>query len=205
MHIYEPILPFRHIHIHFSTGLLWRILLLLLLLLAAPFLAGCRHHEQALVAASGAIFTLSSANLQDGKFPKEFTCDGENKSPAVEWSGAPSGTGAFALTVVDPDAPGGDFTHWVLYNLPANITRLPEGMPTQSQLANGSRQGKTDFGKTGYGGPCPPAGKPHRYIFTLYALDTSVEVDAGAPRSQVESAMHSHILAKAQLTARYGR
>ena len=203
MHLYDPILPFRHFHI--DTGLLWRILLLLALLLAAPFLAGCRHNEPAIAAASGAVITLSSTSLQDGRVPKEFTCDGEDKSPPLAWQVPPSGTRAFALTVTDPDAPGGTFTHWVLYNLPADANGLPEGVPKQDQLANGARQGKTDFGKVGYGGPCPPPGKPHRYVFTLYALDSKLDVPAGALRSQVESAIQGHVLARGELTAHYGR
>jgi hypothetical protein len=203
MHLYEPMLPFRYLHI--STGLMWRILLLLALLLIAPFLAGCRHHSSDLAAASGASLTLSSSSLHDGRVPKEFTCDGEDKSPLLDWTTAPSGTETLALTVTDPDAPGGTFKHWVIYNLPANTTGLPEGVPKLGQLANGSRQGKTDFGKVGYGGPCPPAGKPHHYMFTLYALDTQVEVPAGAPYSHVESAMQGHVLARGELTASYGR
>lgn len=203
MHLYEPILPFRYIHI--SAGFLWRILLLLALLLIAPFLAGCRHHEPDLTAASGANLTLSSPSLQDGRVPKEFTCDGEDKSPLLDWTGAPSGTNTFALTVTDPDAPNGTFTHWVIYNLPANTTRLPEDVPKMGQLANGSRQGKTDFGKVGYGGPCPPAGKPHHYAFKVYALDSKIDVPAGAPRSHVESAIQGHVLARGELTAQYGR
>lgn len=203
MHLYEPILPFKHIHI--DTGLLWRILLLLALLLAAPFLAGCRHKEQAIVAASGAVISLTSTSLQDGRVPREFTCDGEDKSPPLSWQAPPSGTETLALTVTDPDAPGGTFTHWVLYNLPANISRLPEGVPKQGQLADGSREGKTDFGKVGYYGPCPPPGKPHRYVFTLYALDSKLDVPAGAPRAHVESAIRGHVVARGELTASYGR
>src|SRR5215831_4960318 len=172
MHLYQPILHSRHIHI--DSGLLWRILLLLSLLLAAPFLAGCRHNESAIVAASGAAITLSSTSLQDGRVPKKFTCDGEDKSPPLTWRSRPDGTKALALTVTDPDAPGGAFTHWVLYNLPADANGLPEGVPKEAQLSNGSLQGKSDFGRVGYGGPCPPPGGPHRYVFTLYALDVKL-------------------------------
>ncbi len=203
MHLYESIHPFKHIHI--DTGLLWRILLLLALLLAVPFLAGCRNSGYAIEAASGDVITLSSASLQNGTVPKECTCDGEDQSPVLSWQLPPDGARALTLTVTDPDAPGGTFTHWVLYNLPANTSGLPAGVPRQAQLANGSRQGKTDFGKIGYGGPCPPQGKPHRYVFTLYALDNELDVPAGAPRSLVESAMQGHILARGELTARYGR
>jgi len=203
MHLYESIHPFRHVHI--DTGLLWRILLLLALLLAAPFLAGCRHSESAIIAASGPVIALSSSTLQDGRVPKECTCDGEDQSPVLSWQAPPDKTEALALTVTDPDAPGGTFTHWVLYNLPANTNSLPAGVPRQGQLANGSRQGKTDFGKVGYYGPCPPPGKPHRYVFTIYALDAKLEVPAGAPHAQLESAIEGHILAHGELTARYGR
>jgi len=203
MHLYEPILPFKHVH--FDAGLLWRILLLVALLLAAPFLAGCRHTEPAIAVASGAAITLSSTSLKDGRVPKEFTCDGEDKSPPLTWQAPPNGTRALALTLTDPDAPGGAFTHWVLYNLPANNGELSAGLPKQAELADGSRQGRTDFGKVGYGGPCPPPSKPHRYVFTIYALDRTLDVPAGATRSQVESAIQGHVLARGELTARYSR
>jgi Raf kinase inhibitor-like YbhB/YbcL family protein len=203
MHLYQPVLHLRHIHI--DAALLWKILLLLALLLAAPFLAGCRHHESAIVAAADTPITLTSASLQNGQVPRDFTCDGDDKSPALTWQHPPDRTEALVLTVVDPDAPGGNFTHWVLFNVPANTNALPEGVPKQGQLANGSRQGKSDFGQVGYNGPCPPAGKAHRYVFTLYALDTPLELPAGAPRSQVEAALQGHILAHGALTALYGR
>lgn len=205
MHIYEPILPFRHFHIHVSSGLLWRILLLLALLFAVPFLASCRHRDQAIAATSGAVLTLSSESLKSGTVPKEFTCDGEDKSPALTWTTPPAEAKSLALTVTDPDAPGGTFTHWVLFNLPANIIGLPEGVPKQGQLAHGGRQGKNDFGRVGYGGPCPPPGKPHTYVFTLYAVDAVIDIPAGAPRDHVEAALRGHVLAKGELTARYGR
>jgi len=203
MHLYEPILPWRHLHI--SAGLVWRILLLMALLLAVPFLASCRHHEEATVSASGAELKLTSDSLKDGIVPKEFTCDGEDKSPALAWTTPPAAAKSLAVTVTDPDAPGGTYTHWVVYNLPANINGLPVGVPKQGQLAHGGRQGKSDFGRVGYGGPCPPAGNLHRYIFTLYALDDEVDVPAGAPRDHVEAAMQGHVLATGKLTARYQR
>lgn len=202
MHLYEPIIPFRHIHI--SAAILWKFLLLLGLLLAAPFLAGCRH-DQALGIAFRAVFTLSSTSVQDDKVPREFTCDGDDKSPALLWTSPPRGTSSFALTVADPDAPGGTFTHWVLYNLPTGSSSLPAGVPKQPDLSDGSHQGRNDFGKVGYGGPCPPPGKPHRYVFTLYALDRNLDPPANASRSQLEAAMQGHILARGELTASYGR
>jgi Raf kinase inhibitor-like YbhB/YbcL family protein len=203
MHISEPILPFRRFHV--SAGFLWRVLLLVALLLIAPFLAGCRDEEKTAAAQGGAVMTLSSESLRDGSVPKEFTCDGEDKSLALTWTVPPANAKSLALMVTAPDAPGGSFTHWVVFNLPANINGLPEGVPTQGQLAHGGRQGKTDFGKVGYGGPCPPAGSTHRYVFTLYALDTMLDVDAGAPRDHVEAAMQGHVVAKGELVGRYGR
>jgi len=202
MHIYEPILPFRRFHI--SAGLVWRLLLLIALLLMAPFLASCRDEEHT-AAAAGAVLTVSSESLRDGNVPKEFTCDGEDKSPALTWTAPPASATSLALIVTDPDAPGGRFTHWVVFNLPVNINGLPVGVPKQGQLAHGGRQGKTDFGQVGYGGPCPPAGSAHRYVFTLYALDTMIDVDAGAPRDHVDAAMQGHVVAKGELVGRYGR
>ena len=205
MHLCEPITP--HWHPHLDAGLIWRILLLLAFLLAAPFLAGCRHTEPTIAAAAGlgATMTLSSTSLQDGKVPREFTCDGDNASPPLKWTAPPDGTKSLALTVTDPDAPSGTFTHWVLFNLPATSNSLAQGVPKQGQLADGSRQGRNDFGKVGYGGPCPPHGNPHRYVFTLYALDRALDLNDGSSRSRVESAMTGHVLARGELTARYGR
>jgi len=203
MHLYEPILPFRHIHV--STGLLWRILILLALLFAVPFIAGCRHHESAIIASSGPALTLSSESVKDGTVPKEFTCDGEDKSPALSWSTPPTEAKSLAVMVVDPEVGKSGFTHWVLFNLPPNINGLPEGVPKQGQLAHGGRQGKTDFDKVGYAGPCPPAGKPHQYEFRLYALDAMIDVPAGAPRDHVETAMQGHVVGHGELVARYGR
>lgn len=202
MHLYEPISShYWHPHHHF--GLLWRILLLLAFLLALPFLAGCRHSDQPVAAA--AAITLSSAALLDGKVPREYTCDGNDVSPPLRWNATPHGTRSFALFVTDPDAPGGDFTHWVLFNLPAGSRGVPPGVAPEAQLSDGSRQGRNDFGKVGYGGPCPPRGNPHRYVFTLYALDSTLDTTAGSSRSQVESAMNGHVLNHAELTARYAR
>jgi len=107
--------------------------------------------------------------------------------------------------MTDPDASGGIFTHWVLYNLPANSNGLPPNVPQQDQLADGTRQGRNDFSKTGYGGPCPPPGSTHRYFFDLFALDTNLNVPALASRAQLEDAMNTHVLARGKLVARYSR
>jgi hypothetical protein len=149
--------------------------------------------------------TLSSVFQEGERIPAKYTCEGEDISPPLTWGEVPAGTKSFALIVDDPDAPGGVFTHWVLFNLPATSRELPEAVPTQPQLPNGALQGKNDFGKIGYGGPCPPPGSPHRYRFNLYALDQPLELKAGATKKQVLEAIQGHILAQAQLTGIYQR
>lgn len=139
------------------------------------------------------------------EIPKPFTCDGPNVSPALEWTAPPDGTHSLALIVDDPDAPGRTWVHWVLYELPATERELPEGVPHKAILPSGARQGRNDFGKIGYGGPCPPPGPAHRYYFRLYALDSPLELGAGATRADMDSAMNGHILAHAELMGRYRR
>ncbi|HEU5350692.1 MAG TPA: YbhB/YbcL family Raf kinase inhibitor-like protein [Terracidiphilus sp.] len=171
--------------------------------LAAAFVALAACHGAA--TASGPAMQLTSASFSNGQIPPAFTCDGQNRSPQLAWSKPPYGTRFLALTLVDPDAPFGTFTHWVLFNLPATTRGLPAGLETSSQLPGGALQGENSFHRTGYGGPCPPPGSTHRYIFTLYALDTPLALAPGASRAQLEAALAGHILAHAQLTARYGR
>jgi len=152
------------------------------------------------------VLAVSSPVFQEGgKIPTKYTCDGQDVSPALSWGEPPADTRSFVLIVDDPDAPGGVFTHWVLLNLPAGSRELPEAVPAKAQLPNGSVQGKNDFGKIGYGGPCPPSGRPHRYRFTLYALDKALDLKAGASKTKVIGAMQGHILAQGQLTGMYQR
>jgi len=136
-------------------------------------------------------------------------CTGDNLSPALAWHGAPAATRSFAITLYDPDAPtGSGWWHWVVYDLPASVTRLPAGAgdPAKATMPAGAKQGNTDFGKPGYGGPCPPPGKPHRYIFTVYALDTDhLDVPPGVSAANIGFAIHAHTLGKATLTSHYGR
>ncbi|HET7440516.1 MAG TPA: YbhB/YbcL family Raf kinase inhibitor-like protein [Terriglobales bacterium] len=151
-------------------------------------------------------FALSSKSFSDGgDIGKKFTCDGTDVSPELQWTGAPAGTKAFALIADDPDAPAGTWTHWLLYDLPPDATSLAEGTSKQPELANGARQGRNDFGKIGYNGPCPPPGKPHRYFFKLYALDGKLNLKPGASKQEVERAIASHTLAKAEWIGRYKR
>ncbi len=147
----------------------------------------------------------SSAFSEGGTIAKKFTCDGPDVSPALTWKDAPASAQAFALIMDDPDAPVGTWVHWVLYNLPASTKELPEGVEKTEQLPNGALQGRNDFRKIGYGGPCPPAGKPHRYYFKLYALDRKLDLKTGATKAEVEAAMKGHILGQTQIMGRYGR
>lgn len=124
--------------------------------------------------------SISSPVFQEGEgIPAKYSCEGQDISLPLAWGEPPAGTNSFALIVDDPDAPGRVFTHWVLFNLPADSRELPEAVPTQPQLSSGALQGKNDFGKTGYGGPCPPPGRPHRYQFTLYAAGSTLGFKAG--------------------------
>ena len=153
------------------------------------------------------MFTLSSsAFAPSGAIPKRYTCDDANVSPPLAWSGAPAGTKSFALIVDDPDAPDPAapkrvYVHWVLYDIPPSTPGLPEGM-TKAQLPKGAREGKNDFGNTGYGGPCPPIGR-HRYFFKLYALDTMLGDLGAGTKADVEAAMRGHILEQAQVIGTY--
>ncbi len=147
----------------------------------------------------------STAFTEGAPIPAKYTCDGRDVSPPLMWSGAPEGMRSFALIADDPDAPAGTWVHWVLYNLPASTTELPEGVPPAETVAGGGRQGRNDFGRLGYGGPCPPRGRPHRYFFKLYALDTELNLPARATKQEVERAMRGHILADGQLMGTYQR
>jgi len=151
-------------------------------------------------------FKLSSSAFQpEGDIPAKYTCTGADVSPALSWSDPPSGTQVFALIADDPDAPVGTWVHWVAYDIPAAVLQLPEGVPKTEAIPQGGTQGQNDFHKTGYGGPCPPAGKPHRYYFKLYALDGKLNLKPGAGKKTVEQAMQGHILAQAELMGRFQR
>ena len=138
-----------------------------------------------------------------GAIPKRHTCEGQDLSPALEWSGAPDGAASFALIMDDPDAPGGTWNHWLLYDIPAGIQSLPEG----TRAGEPGLSGLNDFGRPGYGGPCPPKGHgPHRYFFKLFAVKVaSLGVAAGAKRAVLDRALRNHILAEAEYMGRYER
>ena len=147
----------------------------------------------------------SAAFSEGGWIPEKYTCDGDNVSPPLEWSGLPAGTASLALICDDPDAPMGIWVHWLIYNIPAETNGLPEGVPaSKSTLDNGAIQGTNSWGRIGYGGPCPPSGT-HRYFFRLYALGTKLELKPGATKAQVLSAMEGHVLDKCELMGRYSK
>lgn len=183
--------------------------------LAAALAAGCsRDNEksappgEAGAAKEGAAMTiqLTSKAFEEGAtIPKVHTCDAEDVSPPLMWSNVPEGAKSLALICDDPDAPMGTWVHWVLYDLPADVTGLPQGVPMAETLDNGAKQGVTDFRRVGYGGPCPPPGKPHRYFFKLYAIDKNLGLEPGVKKSDVLKAMEGHVLAEGQLMGTYGR
>jgi hypothetical protein len=153
-------------------------------------------------------FSLTSPAFRDSTaIPVKHTCDAADVSPPLAWSGTPPGAVGFALIADDPDAPAGTWVHWVLYNLPGTAVALPENVAKRDALPElgGALQGRTDFGRPGYGGPCPPPGRAHRYFFKLYALDRALTLKAGAQKKDVEAAMSGHVLGTAQLMGIYAR
>lgn len=136
--------------------------------------------------------------------PTQYTCDGDEISPALSWDAPPENTQSLVLIADDPDAPGRTFVHWVIYDLPPDLRQLPEALPSDPILSSGGTHGKNDFNRYGYGGPCPPRGT-HRYIFKLYALDTVLDLPPGAKKREVLAAMEGHILAGGELVGQYSR
>ncbi len=177
------------------------------LMVFALLLAACQSKQPSMQGGGGKmdIRLTSTAFAEGGTIPRKHTCDGADVSPPLAWDNVPEGTRSFALICDDPDAPMGTWVHWVLFNLPADARSLPEAVPTEKELPGGARQGTNDFRKIGYGGPCPPPGKPHRYFFKLYALDTTLDLPAGSTKAQVVKAMEGHVLAEGQLMGKYGR
>jgi len=153
-------------------------------------------------------FSILSPDFKDeDAVPRRFSCDGEDMSPAIQWDGAPQAVRSFVLIVEDPDAPSGTFTHWVVYDIPPALHNLSRGMGNSAISRGGIMQGYTDFGRKGYGGPCPPRGHGvHRYYFILTALDIpGLGLPDGAKKSEVERAMKGHILGTARMIGTYGR
>jgi Raf kinase inhibitor-like YbhB/YbcL family protein len=152
------------------------------------------------------MFQLTSLAFAPGAdIPPDFTCDGADRSPALEWTDPPHGTRSFALIMDDPDSPGGTWVHWVIYDIPASERSLPGGVGADDALPSGTRQGINDFRRIGYGGPCPPPGSPHRYYFRLYALGALLNLPVRATRASVDRAMRGHVVATAEVFGRYQR
>jgi Raf kinase inhibitor-like YbhB/YbcL family protein len=152
------------------------------------------------ISATATPFTLSSSSFGEGQtIPVDYTCKGTDISPALTWTEPPAGTQSFVIIMDDP---GASWTHWTLFNIPASTRNLKEALPTDSELSDGSVQGKTSFGRSGYGGPCPPSGI-HNYFFKLYALDTTLSLQAKGFSFEIIDAMEGHILATAELTGTF--
>ena len=147
----------------------------------------------------------SSAFAEGTEMPRKYTCDGEDISPPLSWTAPPQGTASLVLICDDPDAPGRVWVHWVLYGLRPDARGLPEGVPRDEVIEGGAKQGHNDFRRIGYGGPCPPPGSTHRYVFKLYAVDIDLALGSGATKAEVLQAIEGHVLAEAQLMGRYKR
>ena len=187
-----------------------RLVIVSLLVIASFAIAGCAQPAtpEATPEVSKTDFAITSSAFAEGaEIPVKYSCDGQNVSPPLDWNQVPAGTASFALIMDDPDA--GNYTHWVIFNLPPDARGLPEDVPKDEKLASGALQGKIASGGIGYPigyfGPCPFKGSSHRYRFTLYALDTSLDLAAGTSKEQVLQAMEGHILAQSQLIGIYQR
>ena len=182
------------------------VLLLALLSIILLTVVACGSKAPMPVKEAEVTLSLSGTAFKEGdQIPVKYTCDGQDISLPLAWGEPPQGTQAFALIVDDIDAPAGVFTHRVIFNIPSDSRKLEEAIATQAQLPGGALQGKNDFGRIGYGGPYPPAGRAHRYQFTLYALDQPVDLKAGVSKKQLLAAIQGHILAQGQLTGTYQR
>ncbi len=173
--------------------------------LAPPFVPSAAQAQTSTGGVAMA-FSLQSKSFSDGgEIPRKYSCEGEDLSPELSWSEPPAGTQSLALIADDPDAPAGTWVHWVAFDIPSQTRQLPEGAGKGASLPGGGQQGRNDFRKSGYGGPCPPPGKPHRYFFKLYALDAKLALKAGATKQELEQAMKGHVLAQAQIMGTFKR
>ncbi|MEK6558080.1 MAG: YbhB/YbcL family Raf kinase inhibitor-like protein [Candidatus Margulisiibacteriota bacterium] len=174
------------------------------ILVSAFFFFGIDHDAFPAPKGGEKMQIISSAFTEGSMITAKYTCDGRDISPPLEWKDVPDAAKSFALISDDPDAPVGTWVHWVIYNIPPNVTKFDENMPREKEFKNGMRQGSNDWPKIGYGGPCPPSGT-HRYYFKLYALDMMLNLKPGATKAQLVQAMKGHILAEAQLMGKYSR
>lgn len=188
-----------------STTMKKRLVLISLLPL---LLNSCKAEKQSEFTEEGggkmAITVTSPAFEEAGMIPARYTSDGQDVSPPLKWEGLPEGTKSTALISDDPDAPMKTWVHWVMWNIPADIAELPENVPPDAELPDGSKQGITDFRRHGYGGPSPPSGT-HRYYFKVYALDSKLDLPSTSQKKDLLKAMEGHILAEGQLMSKYKR
>lgn len=192
----------------FSAPRAWRNVWLMMVLTAG--IAACNHSSPEPIGTassdegeSSMTITITSPQFEDGaEIPAKYTCDGEDISPPLQIENIPQGTQSIALIGDDPDAPGGTWVHWVVFNLPPDVRELKENIPPDEELANGALHGRNSWGRLGYGGPCPPSGT-HRYFFKCYALDTRLKQEAGIDKADLLRAMKGHILAEGRLMGTY--
>ncbi len=175
----------------------------LLILTLTLVLVSCGGPAVSTPLATATLTVTSPAFAEGGAIPAKYTAAGVDVSPPLAWGQAPAGTASFALLLEDLDAPGGIFTHWLVYNIPPTEAGFGEGVPVGEQLPNGARQGKNSFGKLGYGGPNPPPGAAHRYRFKVFALDSKLPAQSGMMRTQLLTAMQGHVLAQGELNGTY--
>ena len=180
------------------------IALLVAMGIMLPGTPGMSENQQVHGGNTMAMQITSNAFKHQNMIPQKYGCAGDDISPPLEWEDAPDGAESLALICNDPDAPGGTFTHWVVYNIPPDQNAFDENIPTDDSLHSGARQGKNDFGNIGYGGPCPPDGE-HRYFFQLFALDTELDLSGEVTENDLRDAMRDHILAEGELMGRYAK
>ena len=167
--------------------------------------AGCSDEPKSANEKNTKLQVTSTAFSEGQTIPQKYTCSGDDISPPLAWTQPPSGSKSIALVVEDVDAPGGTFTHWALFNLSPDMVALGENISKTETLQSGAKQGANDFKKTGYSGPCPPPGKPHRYYFKIYALDTPLNLPPNATGKDLIAAMNDHVIAEGQLMGLFGR
>ena len=173
--------------------------------LATPTTMGSEAIQASEAPQKSISFSISSPAFKEGDvIPTQYSCDGEDQSPPLEWTGSPDGTASFVLIMDDPDAPGGTWVHWILFNIPGDVSGLQSSIPGEGIFDDSSLQGANSWGRSDYGGPCPPGGT-HRYFFKLYALDSLLELADGVDFGGVEQAMRDHVLAEASLMGTFTR
>jgi hypothetical protein len=178
---------------------------LLAVAILTGFLSGCHAEDPPTNGVTMKIQLHSTAFAEGQPIPERYAYDKEDLSPDLQWSKVPSASKSLVLICDDPDAPVGTWVHWVLYDLPPSSNGIPEDMPKAQALDNGAKQGVNDYKQIGYGGPCPPPGKPHRYFFRLYALDLKPDLKPGLTKNDLLKAMEGHVMAEGQLMGTYQR